>query len=53
MGKSLRSMEIILDKCDADLDNREYLCIFVLFEFHETTHTVIAIMGFCSLYIAV
>ena len=24
MGKSLRSMELILDKCDADLDNWDY-----------------------------
>ena len=30
-------MEIILDKCDAGLDNCDYPCIFVLFEFHETT----------------
>jgi len=28
MEKSLNSMEIILDKCDADLDN--YRCIFCL-----------------------
>jgi len=37
MEKSLNSMEIILDKCDAGLDNCDYPCIFVLFEFHETT----------------
>jgi len=33
MEKSLKSLEIILDECDADLDS----CIFVLFSFHEKT----------------
>jgi len=30
MEKSLNSMEIILDKCDGDLDNCYYPCIFCL-----------------------
>jgi len=44
MEKSLKSMEIILDICHADLDNCDYPCIFVLFEFHETAHHKFKVM---------
>ena len=37
-------MEIILDKCDTDLDNCDYPGIFVLFEFDETTHHKFKVM---------